>query len=132
MKSCLIVLHAALVAVMVSGCLQSDEGSVTVNNNHGTEAIGLRVRLPTSAHYWIFQAQQIDTVAAGPSGAIVLELVAPVTCEVVAAVTLDGRKDYLVLANRGVTGEGPWELSVSEEDATPSFEVAPPTQSLAC
>src|SRR5690242_11445984 len=102
---------------LLAGCGIGQPWGLTFYNNHGFDSLLVRVDSDAGSNTWLLQPQQMDILLLGGqqrSGS--LTLLDPDSCEVLATSSFDPEPGLVVLASRGVTGDGPWEVVTFVEE----------------
>ena len=115
----------SVVTAIVSACSPEARWGLTAYNNH-TAPVLVRVDSDAGSGIWLLRPGQIDNLMVGDRQAQgSVTLVNPETCEVLATQSFGREPGLLVLFDRGVTANGPWNITVGVESPADTPPIAP-------
>jgi hypothetical protein len=102
---------------LTTGCGPRADWTLDAYNIQTDTEIGVRLRTGDEAREWTLRQNQLGTLWRSKSAVPgTLELFDPVSCELLASEEIPGGPAVLAVLSRGVTGNGPWEISIEAAD----------------
>ena len=109
-------LFAAMVAAgLLASCVSSRPWTLTVSNNHGTDAAIILVTVGDESSTWVLDPGETAILLNGPRRPGTIEVL-DASCTRVASASFGQAPAILATVDRGVTGGGRWEISVGPDD----------------
>lgn len=115
----------------VAACGPSADWTLDAYNPQADTDVGVRLRTEDTAHEWILRPDQQGTL--WRSRSVVhgtLELFDPESCELLASADIPDGPAVLAILGKGVTGDGPWEISIEADDPSEGGGAVPPEANL--